>query len=120
MKRLGRAALALALGTGLCLAGGPVGAEIEHLDATPAAGEQSCVAGYGSDGQAVVMGTQLEVPYPNLSGGPYVATQIDSIPKARALASEAYEGFAGEADADDEDQGDRCPLGPLHRSPFPL
>jgi hypothetical protein len=88
--------LALALGAGVCLVGGPVGAEVEHLDAGPVAGEEQCVVGYASDGRAAVIGTQLEVPYPNFSGGPYVATQIDSLPKARALASEAYEGFAGE------------------------
>jgi len=83
----GRAALSLVLVTGV-LAG--VGSAARADDAG------SCVVNYQTVGRSVVVGFGLEIPYPNLAGGPYVETELNAIPKSYALASNAHEGSLGE------------------------
>ena len=83
----GRAALSLVLVTGV-LAG--VGSAARADDAG------SCVVNYHSVGRSVVVGWGLEIPYPNLAGGPYAETELNAIPKSYALASNAHEGSLGE------------------------
>ncbi|HLF40294.1 MAG TPA: hypothetical protein VI854_02350 [Acidimicrobiia bacterium] len=71
-----------------------LGEEAETAAAEGGAGE--CVVNYAAFGRAAVVAAGLEVPYPNLSGGPYVETELNAIPKAYALGSGAHEGFLGE------------------------
>lgn len=90
---LGRAALSLVLVTGV-LAG--VGSAVLADDAVVADDAGTCVVNYQSVGRSVVVGFGLEIPYPNLAGGPYVETELNAIPKSYALASNAHEGHLGE------------------------
>ena len=87
MSWSGRAALSLVLVTGV-LAG--VGSAARADDAG------SCVVNYQTVGRSVVVGFGLEIPYPNLAGGPYAETELNAIPKSYALASNAHEGSLGE------------------------
>jgi hypothetical protein len=64
------------------------------IDSAPVA--ENCVINYNTDGKTAVLGVILEVPYPNVAGGPYVETEMNAIPKTRALASNAHEGVVGE------------------------
>jgi hypothetical protein len=97
-------ALALALGASVALTGLaalPVAAEgeeptIETLPIDSAPVVENCVVNYNTVGASLVLGQKLEVPYPNLAGGPYVETEMNAIPKTRALASNAHEGNLGE------------------------
>jgi hypothetical protein len=86
-SRLGRAALSLVLMTGVV---GGVGSAALADDAG------SCVVNYQTVGRSVVVGFGLEIPYPNLAGGPFVETELNAIPKSYALASNAHEGSLGE------------------------
>jgi hypothetical protein len=103
-RRRGPWALALALGASVALTGLaalPVAAEGEEptietlpIDSAPVA--ENCVVNYNTDGKTAVLGVLLEVPYPNMAGGPYVETEMNAIPKTRSLASNAHEGVVGE------------------------
>lgn len=67
----------------------------EQVDPGFGSGPQ-CLTDYSADGNAVVIGGALEIPYENVAGGPYTAAALTAQPDSRALASEDYEGFAGE------------------------
>lgn len=103
-RRRGPWALALALGASVALTGLaalPVAAEGEEGPAVEtvsieSASAENCVTNYNTDGKTAVLGVILEVPYPNVAGGPYVETEMNAIPKTRALASNAHEGVVGE------------------------
>jgi hypothetical protein len=83
------------------LAANPVAAEgeeptVETLPIETTSLPENCVTNYNTDGKTAVLGVILEVPYPNVAGGPYVETEMNAIPKTRALASNAHEGVVGE------------------------
>jgi hypothetical protein len=55
-----------------------------------------CLTDYYADGNALVVAGILEIPYSNIAGGPYSSAVITAQPDSRALATEYYEGYAGE------------------------
>lgn len=92
-RRHARSTAALVMIAGTLFGPSPSAA---HADTAPPPAGDSCVVTYGSTGRTTVIGVGYEIPYPNLAGGPYVETEINAIPKSRAFASNAHEGFVGE------------------------
>jgi hypothetical protein len=94
--RLGRSALIVGVAGGMIATGGARLAHAEvQVDSGYGSGPQ-CLIDYSADGNAVVIGGALEIPYENVAGGPYTAVALTAQPDSRALASEDYEGLAGE------------------------
>ena len=94
--RLVRSALIVGVAGGMIATGGARAAHAEvQVDSGYGSGPQ-CLTDYSADGNAVVIGGALEIPYENVAGGPYTSVALTAQPDARALASEDYEGLAGE------------------------
>src|SRR5712692_6836792 len=94
--RLARSALIVGLAGGMIVTGGSrLVRASESVDSGYGEGPQ-CLTDYYADGNAAVVAGALEIPYENVAGGPYTAVAITAQPDSRALASEDYEGFAGE------------------------
>jgi hypothetical protein len=99
MKAGGIARTALVLtvaGSMLATAGARYVRASESVDIGPVADTPQCLTDYYADGNALVLAGILEIPYQNLAGGPYSSAAITAQPDARALATEYYEGYAGE------------------------
>ncbi|HEY2704874.1 MAG TPA: hypothetical protein VGL20_14405 [Candidatus Dormibacteraeota bacterium] len=95
--RVARTALVLTVaGSMLATAGARYARASEAIDAGPVSEGPQCLTDYYADGNALVIAGILEIPYQNLAGGPYSSAAITAQPDSRALATEYYEGYAGE------------------------
>ena len=94
---LSRAALIVTIATGMLVTGGMglAHADLEQVDSGYGSGPQ-CLTDYSADGSAAVVAATEEIPYENVAGGPFTLATLTAEPSSRALASEDYEGFAGE------------------------
>lgn len=88
--RVGRWLVAALVVAGWAPAAGAAGATGATADA------DRCVVNYRTWGKVAAHGVGLEIPFENLAGAPYAETQLYALPKSSALASNAYEGLAGE------------------------
>jgi hypothetical protein len=94
---IARSALVLAVaGSMLATAGARYVRASESVDVGPVDSGPQCLTDYYADGNALVLAGILEIPYQNLAGGPYSAVALTAQPDSRALATEYYEGYAGE------------------------
>lgn len=85
--RLASGALVMAIGAGMLGAGVPA-AHAESAD---------CIVQYQAKGRTTPHAVNIAVgEIHNVAGSPYSENEINSIPKALALASNAHEGFVGE------------------------
>lgn len=95
--RAARAALVLTVaGSMLVTAGARYARASESVDVGPVDSGPQCLTDYYADGNALVVAGILEIPYSNVAGGPYSSAVITAQPDSRALATEYYEGYAGE------------------------
>ncbi len=95
--RVARAALVLTVaGSMLVTAGARYARASESVDVGPVDEGPQCLTDYYADGNALVVAGILEIPYSNVAGGPYSSAVITAQPDSRALATEYYEGYAGE------------------------
>ncbi|HEX3605240.1 MAG TPA: hypothetical protein VH134_04915 [Candidatus Dormibacteraeota bacterium] len=95
--RIARSALVLTVaGSMLVGAGARYARASESVDVGPTDSGPQCLTNYYADGTAIVVAGILEIPYQNVAGGPYTAAVITAQPDSRALATEYYEGYAGE------------------------
>jgi hypothetical protein len=95
LARRARSALILAAAAGLLGGGSQLALAETVVSVEPDAGPQ-CLASYAADGNSAVVAVGAEIPYENVAGGPYTSAAITAQPDSRALASEDYEGYAGE------------------------
>jgi hypothetical protein len=95
--RAARSALILTIAASMLAAAGARYARAsESVDIGPVDEGPQCLTDYYADGTAIVAAGILEIPYQNVAGGPYTAAALTAQPDARALATEYYEGYAGE------------------------
>ena len=95
--RFARSALVLTVAASmLATAGARYARASESVDVGPVDEGPQCLTDYYADGNAIVVAGILEIPYQNVAGGPYSSAALTAQPDSRALATEYYEGYAGE------------------------
>src|SRR5438270_389614 len=95
--RVARSALILTVAASmLATAGARYARASESVDVGPVDEGPQCLTDYYADGNAIVIAGILEIPYQNVAGGPFSSAALTAQPDARALATEYYEGYAGE------------------------